>query len=71
MDKKQLIKIQEEKLSVKINLKNGYFYSGKILSVGETSIVFLDKYDIEIPIDLDSIAYILPFYKEGGTGYGK
>ena len=70
MDKKDLIKIQKEKREVKINLKNGFFYRGQILSVGETSIIFLDKFNNEIPMDLDSIAYVLPVSKIGGKEYG-
>jgi len=66
MDKTQLKIIQEQKLIVKINLKNGFFYTGSITNIGETSIVFTDKFGSEIPIDLDSISYVLPV-KNGGN----
>ena len=64
MDKKQLIKLCEEKSIIKINLKNGFFYSGQIKEVGDTSLVFLDKFNNEMIINLDSISYILPTTKD-------
>ncbi len=60
MDKKLLVKFEKENIRVKINLKNGLFYTGYVLSIEESSILFKDKYDDEIPIDLDSISYIVP-----------
>ena len=46
MDKKQLIKICDEELTVKLNLKNGHFFTGQIKEIGETSIIFLDKFNL-------------------------
>ena len=58
MDKKYLEKYFLEKIKIKINLKNGYFYNGYIISLENTTLVFKDKFDNEIPMDLDSISYI-------------
>jgi len=60
MDKKHLKKILEEKSKVKINLKNGFFYTGHIISVDDSSLLFKDKFGEEIPIDIDSISYVIP-----------
>jgi len=58
MDKKFLEKFYKEKKKIKINLKNGYFYQGFILSIEGNTIIFKDKFNEEIPIALDSISYI-------------
>jgi len=58
MDKKYLSKYKEEKTRIKVNLKNGRFYTGIILSLEDNTILFLDKFNIEMPIDLDSISYV-------------
>ena len=70
MEKEALLSLFNNKTRIKINLKNGLFYSGVILELRDTSLVFKDKYDNEIPISLDSIAYVIPI-KEGGYGHGR
>ena len=65
MDKKYLERYLENKVRIKINLKNGYFYEGVILSIENNIVLFRDKYSDEIPIDLDSISYVIPV-KNGG-----
>jgi sRNA-binding regulator protein Hfq len=60
MDKEHLIKYKDSQEKVTINFKNGRFYSGVIKDVGDTSIVFLDKYNNSMIIDLDMIAYVTP-----------
>ncbi len=59
MDKKFLEKYLKENIQIKINLKNGYFYNGYILKIEGNTVLFKDKYGTEIPIDLDSISYIV------------
>ncbi len=59
MDKKYLQKYFEDKTQIKVNLKNGRFYAGIILDIGNDSILFKDRFGIQIPIDLDSISYVL------------
>ena len=72
MEKKYLIKFKKEKIKVKLNLKNGKFYTGIIKELGEHTLIFLDKFDVEIPFDYDSIAYVEPVrelkgrYENGG-----
>jgi sRNA-binding regulator protein Hfq len=58
MDKKYLEKYFLENIKIKINLKNGYFYNGHIISLENTTLIFKDKFGNEIPMDLDSISYI-------------
>ncbi|MAG38095.1 hypothetical protein CMI45_01770 [Candidatus Pacearchaeota archaeon] len=68
MDKKLLVKFEKERARVKINLKNGLFYTGFIILLEEGSLLFKDKFGQEIPIDLDSISYVVPVkngYKNG------
>ncbi len=60
MEKKYLLRFYKEKIKVKLNLKNGKFYTGIILELGEHSLVFLDKFDNKIPFDYDGISYVEP-----------
>lgn len=60
MEKKYLQEFYEEKTKVRLNLKNGKFYTGIIIELGEHTLLFLDKYDSKIPFDYDSIAYVDP-----------
>lgn len=60
MDKKNILAFQENKTTVRINLKNGYFFTGIIVSIDESSIMFKDKFGKDMPIDLDSISYVIP-----------
>ena len=60
MEKKYLIKFYEKKIRVKLNLKIGKFYTGIILELGEHSLVFKDKFGVEIPFDYDGISYVEP-----------
>ncbi len=61
MDKKFIEKYYKEKIKVRLNLKNGYFYSGYIISIEGNTILFKDKFGEEIPIALDSISYVTKF----------
>ena len=63
MEKKYLTDFYENKIKVKLNLKNGKFYTGIIVELGEHSFIFLDKYDNKIPFDYDSVAYVEPIYR--------
>lgn len=58
MDKQLLKKFYENKTKIKLNLKNGRFYTGIILGLYESSLLFKDKYGKELPFSLDSISYI-------------
>lgn len=60
MDKEYLIKYKKEKQKIKINLKNGRFYTGYIKGVGDSSVSFTDKYGNRIVVDISSISYIVP-----------
>jgi len=64
MDKKYIQKYLEDKIRIKINLKNGRFYSGIILSLDGNTLLFEDKFGDTLPIDLDSISYIEPIRGE-------
>ena len=68
MDKEHLIKFYKEKIKIKINLKNGKFFTGHILSMGETYLEFKDKYDNTIPIDYESVSYADPAQKGDSGG---
>ena len=58
MDKKYLIKYQEDKTKICINLKNGRMFTGVILTIEDNIALFKDKFGVEIPIDLSSISYV-------------
>lgn len=60
MEKKYLIEFHKEKVKVKLNLKNGKFYTGTIKELGEHTLIFLDKFNNEIPFDYDGISYVEP-----------
>ena len=68
MEKKYLIEFYEKKVRVKLNLKNGKFYTGIILELGEHSLVFCDKFGSEIAFDYDGISYVEPMRKNKGEG---
>lgn len=59
MEIKFLMEYFEKKIPIKVNLKNGYFYRGYILKIEGKTILFLDKNNEKIPIDTDSISYIV------------
>ena len=63
MEKRYLIDFHKKKVKVKLNLKNGKFYTGIILELGEHSLLFLDKFDTQIPFDYDGISYVEPVRK--------
>lgn len=60
VEKKYLKKFYEEKIKVKLNLKNGKFYTGEIIELGKNVLVFLDKFKTKIPFDYDSLSYVEP-----------
>lgn len=63
MEKIELEKQQNKVM--KLNLKDGRFFSGKIIFLGEDSLTFLDKYNSKIMISYQSISYIVIPEKEG------
>jgi sRNA-binding regulator protein Hfq len=60
MDREYLIKYKKEKQKIKINLKNGRFYTGYIQGVKDSSLEFTDKYGNRVIVDISSISYIVP-----------
>jgi len=70
MNAEQLFKFKELKAKLKINLKDKRFFSGYIKEIESDSLVFIDKFDNEIVIDLESISYIVPVRTEGGNENG-
>ena len=60
MEKKYLEDFYKKKVKVKLNLKNGKFYTGIIKELGEHTLIFLDKFNVEIPFDYDGISYVEP-----------
>jgi small nuclear ribonucleoprotein (snRNP)-like protein len=65
MEKKYLEIFYNNKTKIKLNLKNGKFYTGTIIQLSEHSLLFLDKFNLEIPFDFDSIAYAEPIVRGG------
>jgi len=70
MQIEQLIKYKENHRKVKLNLKDGSFLTGYVISVEENSIIFEDKFKNEVLIDIDSISYVIPI-KEDYNGRAK
>lgn len=68
VEKKYLQQFFEEKVKLKLNLKNGKFFTGIILELGEHSLLFLDKYNNKLPFEYDSIAYVDIVNKEDENG---
>ena len=60
VEKRYLKEFYKNKVKVKLNLKNGKFYTGIILELGESTLIFLDKFSTEIPFDYDGISYVEP-----------
>ena len=58
MEKKLLERFHTEKIQIKLNLKNGRFFSGTIIELYDTAFIFKDKLGNELPFDIDSVAYI-------------
>lgn len=58
MEKERLINYFEDKTKIKLNLKNGRFYTGYIINLTEQSLLFKDRFNNELPFDLDCISYI-------------
>lgn len=40
---------------IKVILKSGNFYTGRIKNIINTTIIFLDKYNEEVPFDADAV----------------
>lgn len=70
MIEEQLLKYQKEKTKVKLNLKDGNFLTGFIKQVDEGSLVFIDKYQQEVLIGIESISYVLPVGGKENGNYG-
>ena len=68
MEKKYLMEFYKKKVKVKLNLKNGKFYTGIIKELGEHTLIFLDKFNTEIPFDYDGISYVEPVRR---NNYGR
>ena len=47
-----------EKKKVLLVLKNGYNYTGKTLEFNEETIKILDKFNLTVKLDIDSISVI-------------
>ena len=60
MKPEQLHKFIDNQTRVKLNLKDKRFFSGCIKEVVGDSLVFIDKFNNEIMIDIDAISYIVP-----------
>ena len=58
MDKEHLDKFYENNTKIILTLKGGRFYTGYILNFGESSFMFKDKYDNEIPISYDAVEFV-------------
>jgi len=43
---------------IKINLKNGFIYSGHIKELQEDSILFIDKFGNKLTIDIEEISMV-------------
>lgn len=53
------MKFWEEKTKIKLNLKNGRFYTGFIKEFPDDStFVFIDKFGAEVTMDLNAISYV-------------
>ncbi|VVB78535.1 Uncharacterised protein [uncultured archaeon] len=70
MEKELLEKHYNKNSKIRINLKSGQFYRGEISELKENSLIFLDKFENEILISLDSIAYVIPFREIKGNVNG-
>lgn len=66
MDKKIIQEYLKNNTRIKLNLKNGFFYQGYITSIENNTVIFRDKFDTIIPIELDSISYVIPVGNRGG-----
>lgn len=66
MEEKEYIKkLINQKRQVKINLKSGDFYTGIVLGMSETGILFFDKYNNEIYFSFDDVLRIVPTKNNG------
>ena len=53
-------------IEIDLFLDNKFKYSGHILEIFENSIIFLDKFNNSIAIDIDTISIINPIKKNKG-----
>ena len=68
MKEQQYIKnLIEKATKVKLNLKSEDFFTGKIIGMSETGILFLDKYNSEIYFSFDDVLRITPTKTPGGN----
>ena len=58
IDRRLLEHFYTEKTRIKLNLNNGRFYTGIIIELSESSLLFEDKFGSKIPFSLDVISYI-------------
>ena len=58
MEKEYLEAFFKNHTKIRLNLKDKRVYTGYIIKLTDNSLVFKDKYDHELPFDLEVIAYI-------------
>jgi len=68
MNAEQLNRFKELKTRLKINLKDKRFFTGYIQDIESDSLVFVDKFNNDIVIDLEAISYIVQVREEGEHG---
>lgn len=64
MEEKQLRNYEGKE--VRILLRNGYTYRGKVVEIGESTLSLFDKFENNIIIDLNAIEMISDIYNEKG-----
>ena len=60
MEREFLDDFYKGKTRIKLILKDNSIFTGRIKRLGENTLMFLDKYNKEIPISLDSISRAVP-----------
>lgn len=70
IDDKFLKRLIREKVKIKINCKDGGFYTATITGASDIGISFLDKFNSEIYIAFDDILKIVPT-KDNRNSEGK
>ena len=58
MDRQLLERFYKNKIRIKLNLKDKRYYTGTIIELFSSSLLFEDKYGDRLPFDLDSISYV-------------
>lgn len=66
MKKEEILnRYKEDEVKLKINLKNGSFLTGYVISIEDETVFFKDKFGNEVMVDFEAISHVIPVGRSG------